>query len=227
MNPQKIVIFSGAGMSAPSGLATFRDNGGLWKQYRFEEVASPEAWAEHPEVVLEFYNERRAKAAVAEPNAGHKAIAALESHYEVVVVTQNVDDLHERAGSSQVIHLHGELRKARSSEDDEFIQDIGGAPIQLGDVCPKGGQMRPHIVWFGENIMNAAEAVAQIKAADKLVVVGTSLVVYPAAGFISYAPATAEKWIVDLNHSQPPAGFRAMTGSADVVMPELVQRWLA
>ena len=227
MNPNKIVVFTGAGMSAPSGLRTFRDGDGLWRQYRFEEVASPEAWESHPEVVLEFYNERRAKAAAAEPNAGHKAIAELEKRYEVVVVTQNVDDLHERAGSSWVIHVHGELRKARSSTDDDYIRDIGGAPIQLGDLCPNGGQMRPHIVWFGEHIMNAESAVKEIEKAGKVLVVGTSLVVYPAAGFIGYASPAAEKWMVDLDVTRVPPGFKGISGSADEAVPQLVQRWLA
>jgi NAD-dependent deacetylase len=148
INPRKIVVLSGAGLSAPSGLKTFRDTGGLWQQYRLEEVATPEAWARHPQVVLDFYNERRTKACAASPNAGHQAIAELEEHYEVVVVTQNVDDLHERAGSTRIIHVHGELTKARSTVDDSLIYEIGGKPIRLGDQCALGSQLRPHIVWM-------------------------------------------------------------------------------
>ena len=197
LNPAKIVVFSGAGLSAPSGLRTFRDSGGLWEQYRFEDVATPEAWARQPEVVLDFYNQRRTQARAALPNAGHRAIAELERHYEVVVVTQNVDDLHERAGSTQVIHVHGELTKARSTTDSSLIFEIGDKPIRLGDRCPKGSQLRPHIVWFGEAVPKIEEALPVVQQADIFIVVGTSLVVYPAAGLINYTGYEVPKWLID------------------------------
>ncbi len=227
IDPNKIVVFSGAGISAPSGISTFRGSSGLWRHYRFEEVASPEAWRKHPEVVLDFYNERRALAAAARPNAGHLAIARLEQKFRVVVITQNVDDLHERAGSSQVIHLHGELRKARSTADASFITDIGAAPILPGDTCPGGSQLRPHIVWFGEEIMNHDLARDHILDAGRLLVVGTSLVVYPAAGLLKHARHAAEKIIVDLEISKRLYGFRAVRGSADTALPEIAEAWLS
>lgn len=226
MNRSKVVVFTGAGMSAPSGIPTFRGGNGLWRNFRFEDVASPEAWAANPQLVLEFYNERRAKAAEVEPNAGHRAIVELEQKYDVVVVTQNVDDLHERAGSKNVVHLHGELRKARSSREASLIYDIGAAPIQLGDHCEKGSQLRPHIVWFGEEIMNAELAVQHIEEADRVLVVGTSLVVWPAAGFIRYARKAVTKVIVDLDVANRPDGFEVFEGSADVAVLELVKTWI-
>jgi len=226
INPRKIVVFSGAGLSAPSGIATFRGNNGLWGQYRLEDVATPEAWSKQPQVVLEFYNERRTQVANAQPNAGHRAIANLESRFEVVVITQNVDDLHERAGSTHVIHLHGELRKARSTVDSALVYDIGAAPMQIGDVRAAGGQLRPHIVWFGEEIMNYHAARAHIVDAGRVLVVGTSLTVYPAAGILRHARNAAEKVIVDLDVPKRPFGFRLMKGSADSVIPILTAAWL-
>lgn len=224
---EKVVVISGAGLSAPSGLSTFRDNNGLWRSYRFEDVASPAAWRAQPQVVLDFYNERRAKAAAAEPNAGHRAIAALEGVYEVVVITQNVDDLHERAGSSQVIHLHGELSKARSTVDDALVYDIGPRPILLGDLCEKGSQLRPHIVWFGEEVKAIDAAADEMAGASRVLVVGTSLKVYPAAGLCSLAPEEAVKCYVDLDAKRQVPGYEVIRGSADEVLPGLVQRWLA
>ncbi|HWA28524.1 MAG TPA: Sir2 family NAD-dependent protein deacetylase [Lacunisphaera sp.] len=226
LNPRKIVVLSGAGISAPSGLATFRDAGGIWSKYRIEDVATPEAWAKNPGLVLEFYNARRAQAAAALPNDGHRAIAALESRFEVVVITQNVDDLHERGGSNRVIHLHGELSKARSTIDPLLIQEIGGAPIRLGDRCRRGGQLRPHIVWFGEEIHRFGEAVEEIRSAGRVLVVGTSLAVFPAAGLVKFARADAEKVLVDLDASNAPSGFRPLRGSADKVLPALANQWL-
>ena len=222
----KVVVFSGAGLSAPSGIATFRGSNGLWGQYRLEDVATPEAWRRQPQVVLEFYNERRAQAAGAQPNAGHIAIADLEQRFRVVVITQNVDDLHERAGSTEVIHLHGELRKARSTAEPSIIYDIGGAPIHMGDVCEAGSQLRPHIVWFGEEIMNYDQARLHILDAGRVLVVGTSLAVYPAAGILKHARHAAKKVIVDLDIQKRPYGFDALKGSADSVLPALVDAWL-
>jgi NAD-dependent deacetylase len=227
-NPNKIVVISGAGLSAPSGLPTFRDNKGLWKTHRFEDVASPRAWESQPEVVLEFYNERRALAATVAPNAGHFAIAALEKRFEVVVITQNVDDLHERAGSTHIIHLHGELDKARSTVDETLVYPLGGAPIRLGDRCAKGGQLRPHIVWFGEEVKLIDTAADEVNTAGRVLVVGTSLRVYPAAGLSSQAPEGARKFYVDLDAKRAIEGFEeVIQGSAEVVLPELVQKWLA
>jgi NAD-dependent deacetylase len=225
IDPRKIVVLSGAGLSAPSGLKTFRDSGGLWEQYRLEDVATPEAWARHPQVVLDFYNARRAQICAASPNAGHYAIAELEKSYEVVVVTQNIDDLHERAGSTHIIHVHGELTKARSTADDSLIYEIGDRPIHLGDLCPLGSQLRPHIVWFGENVMRLDEAQGHFLNAGWVLVVGTSLTVFPAAGFVDHARYAAKKVLVDLDATTAPFGFRVMRGSADVILPMLVQDW--
>lgn len=223
---EKIVVLSGAGLSAPSGLATFRASDGLWNQYRVTDVASPEGWARRPEVVLEFYNERRAKACAAVPNAGHRAIADLEQRFDVVVVTQNVDDLHERAGSRQIIHLHGELIKARSTVDPGLIYEIGSAPIRLGDLCEKGSQLRPHIVWFGECVDRYEDALEQMTDADRVLVVGTSLTVFPAAGLVEFASDHAQKFFVDPDPSGTPRGFQVLRGSADVILPDLVTTWL-
>ncbi len=226
INPKKIVILSGAGISAPSGLATFRDSNGLWNHLRLEDVATPEAWKRQPEVVLAFYNERRSQARAAHPNAGHLAIAALEKHYQVTIITQNVDDLHERAGSSRVIHLHGELDKARSTSDPSLIYELDGADIAIGDMCAKGRQLRPHIVWFGEDIHGYDESVEEMLTAGKVVVVGTSLSVFPAAGLVKHARYRAEKVIVDLEIPNKPFGFQSLKGSADIVLPQLVEKWL-
>lgn len=226
-DPNKVVVLSGAGISAPSGLATFRASGGLWNNYRVEDVASFEGWLRDPKTVLEFYNERRTQAAHAKPNEAHRAIAELERRFEVVVVTQNVDDLHERAGSTHVIHLHGELTKARSTANPSLIYNIGSSPIRLGDRCELGSQLRPHIVWFGEAVQFLDEARSHFFDAGKVLVVGTSLSVYPAAGLVDYAPYDAEKVIVDVECTDCPLGFRALVGSADKVLPALVQSWLS
>lgn len=223
----KIVVLSGAGMSAPSGLATFRDANGLWANHRIEDVATPEAWERDPELVLEFYNQRRTQACAAEPNAGHRALAALEQRYEVVIITQNVDNLHERAGSTRVIHLHGELTKARSTADEWLVYDIGAKPIRLGDRCAHGSQLRPHIVWFGEDVPLIEAAAEEFRDAAKVLVAGTSLQVYPAAGLVGYAPAEAEKIHADLHTAHCPFGFLALPGSVAETLPALVREWLA
>lgn len=193
----KVVVISGAGISAESGLSTFRDSGGIWEGYNIEEVASPHGWQEDPGKVLEFYNLRRKQAFQAQPNAAHKTLADLETTFEVSIVTQNVDDLHERAGSSNVLHLHGELRKARSTEDESLVTDIGSRPIKLGDLAEDGAQLRPHVVWFGEMVPMIEVAAKEVAEADILIVVGTSLVVYPAAGLIEYAKQSIPKYIID------------------------------
>lgn len=227
IDPEKVVVFTGAGVSAPSGIPTFRGADGLWRHHRITEVASPEAWKRQPELVLEFYNERRARAAIAEPNAAHLAIADLQRRFNVTVITQNVDDLHERAGSQNVIHLHGELRKARSTSDPTLTKDIGGAPIHLGDRCSSGSQLRPHIVWVGEAIMHYEEARAHLVTASRVLVVGTSLVVQPAAGLIKHARHGAQKVIVDLEMTDRPYGFHFIGGSADVAVPQVTSQWLS
>ncbi|WP_428235986.1 SIR2 family NAD-dependent protein deacylase [Gracilimonas sp.] len=202
MPDQKIVVISGAGISAESGLSTFRDSGGLWEGYDVNEVASIQGWNKDPENVLEFYNLRRKQAAEAKPNAAHKALADLEDHFNVSVVTQNVDDLHERAGSTQVLHLHGELTKARSVEDESVVIDIGADPIKWGDTAKDGAQLRPHVVWFGEMVPMIEPAAIEVSTADILIVVGTSLVVYPAAGLIDYAKTHIPKYIIDPSDPQ-------------------------
>ncbi len=224
---EKVVVFTGAGVSAESGLGTFRDAGGLWHEHSVYDVATPEAFARNPELVLSFYNERRSKAAAAEPNAGHRAIAELEQGFDVVVVTQNVDDLHERAGSSRVIHLHGKLREARGSDHPEAVRDIGAEPINLGDLCERGSQLRPNVVWFGEEIHHVDAAVREIRAADRLLVVGTSLSVYPAAGLLGDAWNAREKVIVTLDLDDPPRGYEWRRGKSAELLPGLVAEWLA
>jgi NAD-dependent deacetylase len=221
------VVLSGAGISAPSGLATFRDSGGLWAEHRIEDVATPQAWARNPRLVLEFYNKRRAQACAAQPNAAHRALASLEAEYEVVIVTQNVDDLHERAGSTRVMHLHGELTKARSSVDPRLVLEIGARPIHLGELCPRGSQLRPHIVWFGEAVPMLEEAASQFEGAAKVLVVGTSLQVYPAAGLVDFAPDEAEKVHADLQCGHCPGGFLPLPGSVEQTLPGLAAGWLA
>ncbi len=197
MHRRHIVVLTGAGISAESGIPTFRGSGGLWFKYRIEDVATPEAFARDPEMVLDFYNQRRAQLQSVQPNEAHKALARLEQGHKVSVVTQNVDDLHERAGSTHVLHLHGQLRRARSSVDPDWSMDIGYGPIRMGDTCPLGGQLRPDVVWFGEPVpaMDAARDV--VASADVLLIVGTSLGVYPAAYLAHDAPARAEIIVVD------------------------------
>jgi len=196
-NRQKIVVLSGAGISAESGIRTFRDNGGLWEEHRVEEVATPEAWQADPELVLRFYNQRRAQLDTVEPNAAHLALAAAEEHADIQVITQNVDDLHERAGSSNVLHLHGELRWARSSIDPSELVELGSKPIQLGDLCSQGGQLRPHIVWFGESVPALELAFEYVAQADTIIVVGTSMQVYPAALLAHDVPPHVALYVVD------------------------------
>ncbi|MCJ7448925.1 MAG: NAD-dependent deacylase [Bacteroidales bacterium] len=196
---QKLVILTGAGMSSESGIKTFRESGGLWEEYDVNEVATPMAWWKNRELVLRFYNERRTQLAGSEPNEGHKGIASLEKYFDVHVITQNIDNLHERAGSTKILHLHGELTKARSTADPSLIYDIGYKEIKNGDLCEKGSQLRPHIVWFGEAVPMMDEAVRITSDADIFVVVGSSLNVYPAAGLIGYAPEKASLWLIDPN----------------------------
>lgn len=192
-----LVVLSGAGMSADSGLATFRDSGGLWEGHIIEEVASPLGWQKDPESVLDFYNKRRVQAAQAQPNRGHITLASLQKVFDVQIITQNVDDLHEKAGSQSVLHLHGMLREARSSKNPDNIIDIGSRPIHLGDTADDGTQLRPNVVWFGEAVPNIEPAAEIVSRADLLVIIGTSLVVYPAAGLIDFAPQGIPQFVID------------------------------
>lgn len=186
-------------MSAESGIATFRGVDGLWEGHRVEEVASAEGFAAQPELVLEFYNQRRRQIVDARPNEGHVALARLEDLFDVHVITQNIDDLHERAGSTQVLHLHGEIRKARSTRDPLVVVDLPGTELDLGDLGPDGAQLRPHIVWFGESVPMIDPAMDLVQTAEVVIVVGTSLQVYPAAGLVGYAPPSAPVHVVDPN----------------------------
>lgn len=194
---KKIVVLTGAGMSADSGLKTFRDSDGLWEGHDVREVATPQAWQRDKELVLEFYNQRRQQAHSVDPNKGHKALTELEQQYDVQIITQNVDSLHEQAGSSNVLHLHGQLSKVRSEKDRSLIYEIGGDTIEVGDTAEDGAQLRPHVVWFGEPVPNMRKASKIMREADILIVIGTSLVVYPAAGLVDVVPDGIPKYVVD------------------------------
>ena len=196
MAKKKLVVLTGAGISAESGLRTFRDSDGLWEGYNIEDVATPRAWRKDPKLVLEFYNYRRKNVLDANPNAAHIGLAELEKDFNVTIITQNIDDLHERGGSTDVLHLHGEIFKMRSERDEEMIYEIKG-DINIGDKAEDGHQLRPHIVWFEEPVPKIQEAMEITSTADIFVVVGTSLVVYPAAGLVHYAPPGIPKYIVD------------------------------
>ncbi len=191
-----LVVISGAGLSAESGLKTFRDADGLWENHHVMEVASIGGWIKNPSLVLEFYNQRRAQLLKCQANHAHRTLAELEKDFKVSIITQNVDDLHERAGSTTVLHLHGELLKVRSSNDPELVYNFTGN-LSLGDLCEKGSQLRPDIVWFGEEVPRIDPAIELIKQADIVLVVGTSLIVYPAAGLIHYAPTSSKKFLID------------------------------
>jgi NAD-dependent deacetylase len=194
---KRVVILTGAGISAESGISTFRDSDGLWEQYRVEDVATPEGYAKDKALVLDFYNQRRRQLKEVKPNEGHLQLVRLEDYFDVQIVTQNVDNLHEQAGSSHVLHLHGELTKARSERDSNLIVDIGYEDIHLGDKGPDGAQLRPHIVWFGEAVPNIEPAAELCERCDFFVVIGTSMNVYPAAGLIHYVPRESPCWLVD------------------------------
>ncbi len=194
---KKLVVLSGAGISAESGIKTFRDGGGLWEGHDVMEVASPEGWRRNQTLVQDFYNQRRKQARECLPNEAHLKLAQLEKYFEVTVITQNVDDLHEKAGSSSVIHLHGELSKAQSTIDPKLIYNLDHWEIKKGDKCEKGSQLRPFIVWFGEPVPKMDEAIRLAKQADIFIVIGTSLQVYPAAGLIDYVPKQAQTFLID------------------------------
>ncbi len=193
---KKIIIFSGAGISAESGLKTFRDSDGLWENFNISEVATPEAWNKNPELVLDFYNLRRKQVIKAQPNQAHFSLIEFEKHFDVHVITQNIDDLHERAGSKNILHLHGEILKARSTKTDTQY-NITGSELNIGDLCKNKCQLRPDVVWFGEAVPNMTTAAELCQNADILIIIGTSLTVYPAANIIDFVPESCQKFIID------------------------------
>lgn len=202
---KRLVVLTGAGISAESGIRTFRDAGGLWEGHDVMEVASPEGWRKNRELVLDFYNQRRKQALACQPNEAHLELARLEEFFDVTIVTQNVDNLHEKAGSSKVIHLHGELFKSQSTLDPSLVYDMEGWEIKIGDKCEKGSQLRPYIVWFGEMVPMMDVAIDIAREADIFAVIGTSMLVYPAAGLIQYAKNGIPKYIIDIKI--PETGF--------------------
>ena len=222
---KKLVILTGAGMSAESGISTFRDSNGLWENYRVEDVATPEGFARNPQLVLDFYNARRRAAAAAEPNAAHFALADLERAYDVQIITQNVDDLHERAGSGKVLHLHGELNKLRSTVDENEILPWQGDQT-LADRDSRGRPLRPHIVWFGEAVPLIEEAVRLVEAADIVIVVGTSLKVYPAASLLHYARFGVPVYLIDPKPNADVSGVEILAQTAVRGVPALVAELL-
>ena len=222
---KRLVILSGAGISAESGIRTFRDMNGLWEEYDVMEVASIDAWHKNPELLLRFYNDRRKQMIASEPNKGHLMLAGLEKTFDVQIITQNVDDLHERAGSSHVLHLHGELTKARSSKDPGLIYLLADPEMKFGDKCAKGSQLRPHIVWFGEEVPEMDNAIELTRTADILCVIGTSLNVYPAAGLINYAPSDIPIFLIDPNPpTHLPRRIRVIPEKAGIGVALLIER---
>lgn len=228
---EKIVVLTGAGMSAESGIKTFRDHNGLWENYDVTEVASPEGWEKNPGLVLHFYNQRRKQLHEVKPNAGHIALVDLEKKYQVTIITQNVDDLHERAGSSNVMHLHGELRKVRSVTQPHLIYDWAD-DLVLGDTCPVSqAQLRPHIVWFGEPVPLIEAAAKEVNQADHIVIIGTSMSVYPAAGLVSFAQEAVRITYIDprpsLNYElEQLSNLKVIAETASVGVPEWVNNML-
>lgn len=228
---KRLVVLSGAGMSAESGISTFRDTGGLWERYPVEQVATPEGYAENPELVLRFYNERRKQLLTVEPNRGHELIAELEKEYRVTVITQNVDNLHERGGSHEVIHLHGELTKVCSSREPNnphYIKKLQPEEyeVKMGDLADDGSQLRPFIVWFGEAVPQIETAISVVRQADILVIIGTSLNVYPAAGLLNYAPMQAPTYLIDPRPVNPntPRPINVIRKGASEGMAELLEK---
>ncbi|HXI00756.1 MAG TPA: NAD-dependent deacylase [Sphingobacteriaceae bacterium] len=223
----KLVVLTGAGISAESGLKTFRDADGLWEGYNVYDVATPEAWERDPVMVQEFYNMRRKNVLEAVPNPAHFALVKLEEKYDVTIITQNIDDLHERAGSSDIIHLHGVITKSQSNKNPELIYDIDGWEINMGDKCELGSQLRPNVVWFGEPVPMIETAAAVCSAAAIFLVVGTSLQVYPAAGLTDFVPFNAEKYLIDPNAEvSPHNSFQVINKKAGTGLPELVNKLL-
>lgn len=219
----KLVILTGAGMSAESGIRTFRDSDGLWENYRIEDVCTPEALERNPELVNHFYNERRKQLYEAKPNAGHTGLAELEKYFDVRIITQNIDDLHERAGSHQVLHLHGELKKVRSSKNPDLVYPLEGWELKPGTRCEDGSFLRPHVVFFGEPVPNIEPATELVRQADLFVIIGTSLAVYPAAGLLNYAPENIPVFVIDPKIPQQAKqwGFHLIEKQASAGVAEL------
>ncbi|MEO8887089.1 MAG: Sir2 family NAD-dependent protein deacetylase [Mucilaginibacter sp.] len=226
---KKLVVLTGAGISAESGLKTFRDSDGLWEGYDIQEVATPQAWDWNPKLVQEFYNMRRKAVLKAEPNAAHHALAKLEEKYEVTIITQNIDDLHERGGSTHVVHLHGIITRSQSNDNPELTYPIEGWELKMGEVCELGSQLRPHIVWFGEDVPMIGKAMEICSQADLFILVGSSLAVYPAAGLINYVPADVPKYIIDPKIPEIRSGnnFIKLAQKATVGVPQLVKDLLS
>jgi len=228
MEKKKLVILTGAGISAESGLKTFRDSDGLWENYRIEDVATPRAWLKNPQLVLDFYNQRRKDVLKAQPNAAHRALSELEDFFSVTVITQNIDDLHERAGSRHIIHLHGEILKSRSTANYNLLYECFGE-IKMGDKCELGSQLRPHVVWFEEAVPMMEPAIEEVSRAEIFLVIGTSLQVYPAAGLINYTPHGAKKFLVDPKTPEfySVRNLEIIEEKATVGVPPLVKRLIA
>ena len=225
---KKIVVLTGAGISAESGISTFRDSNGLWEQHRIEDVATFDAWRRNPDLVLEFYNQRRKQLYEVKPNAGHSALVKLEKKFDVQIITQNVDDLHEQAGSTKVLHLHGELKKVRSTLDENLVYTLDGWELKKGDKCEKGSQLRPHIVWFGEAVPMIAPAQKLSAEADIFIVIGTSLNVYPAAGLVYYVKRGTPVYLID-PHAEMLPDVKNLTIIRDIAgkgVPKLVKQLL-
>ena len=219
---QNIVVFTGAGISAESGLGTFRDSGGLWEEYKIEDVATPAAFERNPELVLDFYNLRRKQLLESEPNAAHISLNKLSEKYNLHIITQNIDDLHERSGSENVLHLHGKLMESKSSVDDSLIYPIEGTDLKIGDLCENGSQLRPNVVWFGEAVPKMIDAISITKKADIFIVIGTSLNVYPAASLLNYTDNAKRIILIDLKAEQE-RGIEVIKEKATIAVPKLVR----
>lgn len=222
---KKIVVLTGAGISAESGITTFRDADGLWEGHDVMEVATPQGWKRNPQLVLDFYNQRRKLAKDIKPNAGHYGLADLEKHFDVTVITQNVDNLHEKAGSTDVVHLHGQLFQCKSSLDDSLVYDMDNWELKIGDKCERGSQLRPNVVWFGEPVPMMEKAIVEASQADIFLVVGTSLMVYPAASLIDFVNDSAPKYIIDpkLPPVRPGNNLVMIQEKATVGVPQVVK----
>tara|TARA_B100000900_G_scaffold415090_1_gene443750 strand:+ start:2754 stop:3431 length:678 start_codon:yes stop_codon:yes gene_type:complete len=221
---KNIVVFSGAGISAESGLGTFRDSGGLWDKYKIEDVATPQAFKKNPELVLEFYNIRRRQLLSSSPNSAHYALNKLQDNFNLQIITQNIDDLHERSGTKNVLHLHGHLRQSKSTLN-EMVYQIEGSELILGDICPNGSQLRPNVVWFGESVPMMEKAIEIVKKAHLFIIIGTSLNVYPAASLIHYTTSSCEKYIIDPN-AEHVEDIKVIRELASVSVPKLVDQIL-
>ena len=222
---KNIVVFTGAGISAESGLGTFRDSGGLWDNYKIEDVATPDAFKKNPQLVLEFYNIRRRQLLSSSPNSAHYALNKLQQNFNLQIITQNIDDLHERSGSNNVLHLHGKLRQSKSTLDNK-LYEIEGSELILGDLCPNGAQLRPNVVWFGEAVPMMDVAIEIVKTADIFIIIGTSLNVYPAASLIHYTSNSCEKYIIDPN-ADDYQGINVIRKKASESVPILVDQLIS